>query len=86
VQEVLNWFFRTNSGTARGTAKDRMRTMLVNDRLELPAGQIEMLQEELVAVVSRYFDMEKDTTKFDLQQFERKASLVANFPLLRSKC
>jgi cell division topological specificity factor len=86
VQTVLNWFFRGNAETVRDTAKDRMRTMLVHDRLELPAGRLEMLEEELVAVVSRYFDLEKDTTKFDLQQFERRASLIANFPLLRSKC
>ena len=85
MQTVLNWFFRTTSGTVRETAKDRMRTMLVNDRLELPAGRLEMLQEELVAVVGRYFEMEKETTKFDLQQFDRRASLIANFPLLRSK-
>jgi cell division topological specificity factor len=71
--------------TVRETAKDRMKTMLVYDRLELPAGRIEILQEELIAVVSRYFELDKDTTKFDLHQIERKASLIANFPLLRSK-
>jgi cell division topological specificity factor len=86
VQQVLNWFFRGATGTVRETAKDRMRTMLVSDRLELPAGRIEMLQEELVAVVSRYFELDGETTKFDLQQFERRAQLIANFPLVRSKC
>ncbi|HEY9776906.1 MAG TPA: cell division topological specificity factor MinE [Planktothrix sp.] len=85
MQTVLNWFFRSQEVTVKDTAKDRMRNMLVHDRLELPAGRLEMLEEELVAVVSRYFDLEKDTTKFDLQQFERRASLIANFPLLRSK-
>jgi cell division topological specificity factor len=87
VQNVLNWLFGVNTGTVRETAKDRMRTMLVHDRLELPAGQIEILQEELIAVVSRYFEMDRDTTKFDLQEKEaRQAALIANFELLRSKC
>jgi hypothetical protein len=54
--------------------------------LELPAGRLEILEEELIAVVGRYFELDKDTTKFDLQQFDRKAALIANFPLLRSKC
>jgi cell division topological specificity factor len=62
-----------------------MRSMLVHDRLELPAGRLEILEEELIAVVSRYFDLDKDTTHFDLQQQERKAALIANFRLLRSK-
>ena len=83
---MLNWFFRPSTESAANTAKDRMRNMLVHDRLELPAGRLESLEEELIAVVGRYFELEKDTTKFDLQQFERKAALVANFPLLRSKC
>lgn len=84
--QVFNWFIRTTVGTAAHTAKDRMRNMLVHDRLELPAGRLESLEEELIAVVGRYFELDKDTTKFDLQQFDRKAALIANFPLLRSKC
>ena len=57
----------------------RFFTERENDRMET-------LEEELVAVVSRYFDLDKDTTHFDLQQYERRASLIANFRLLRSKC
>lgn len=60
--------------------------MLVHDRLELPAGRLEILEEELVAVVSRYFELDPESTRFDLQQMDRKAALIANFRLLRSKC
>jgi cell division topological specificity factor len=82
----LDWIFRPKTEDVRSTAKDRMRSMLTHDRLELPAGRLETLEEELIAVVSRYFDLDKDTTHFDLQQYERRASLIANFRLLRSKC
>jgi len=82
----LDWIFPRKHEDVRSTAKDRMRSMLTHDRLELPAGRLETLEEELVAVVSRYFDLDKDTTHFDLQQYERRASLIANFRLLRSKC
>ena len=84
--QVWNWFARLKPTTARTTAKDRMRSMLTHDRLELPAGRLECLEEELMAVVGRYFELDKNTTKFDLQQYDRRASLIANFPLLRSKC
>ena len=85
--QILNWFFQLNDNdSARITAKDRMKKMLVYDRLELPAGRLEVLEEELLAVVSRYFELDSETTHFDLQQNERKASFVANFRLLRSKC
>ena len=86
--QILDWIFRPNLKTddARVTARDRIKSMLTHDRLELPAGRLESLEEELTAVVSRYFDLDKDTTHFDLQQYERRASLIANFRLIRSKC
>ncbi|MBY0357334.1 MAG: cell division topological specificity factor MinE [Candidatus Obscuribacterales bacterium] len=83
--QVLNWFFRTKGDDVRTRAKDRMRLMLIHDRLELPPDRLASLEEELIAVVSRYFEIDRDTTRFDLQQYERRAALVANFPLLRSK-
>ena len=84
--QLLNWFFRPVAESSGTTAKDRMRNMLVHDRLELPAGRLESLEEELLAVVSRYFELDKETTRFDLQQYDRRAALIANFRLLRSKC
>jgi cell division topological specificity factor len=86
MQVLSNLFARFRPTTVRTTAKDRMRSMLTYDRLELPAGRLECLEEELMAVVSRYFELDKSTTQFDLQQLDRRAQLIANFPLLRSKC
>jgi cell division topological specificity factor len=83
--QVLNWFFRSTKEGARNTAKDRMRLMLIHDRLELPPDRLASLEEELIAVVSRYFEIDRQTTRFDLQQYDRRAALIANFPLLRSK-
>lgn len=84
--QVLNWFFRNKDDeNVRTRAKDRMRLMLIHDRLELPPDRLASLEEELIAVVSRYFDIDRQTTRFDLQQYERRAALIANFPLLRSK-
>lgn len=83
--QLLDWLFRRNGEDVRSKAKDRMRQMLIHDRLELPPDRLASLEEELVAVVCRYFDIDRDTTHFDLQQYERKAALIANFPLVRSK-
>lgn len=83
--QVLNWFFKTKPADVRTKAKDRMRLMLIHDRLELPPDRLASLEEELVAVVCRYFEIDRDAARFDLQQYERRAALIANFPLLRSK-
>lgn len=86
MQVLTSLIARFRPTTARTTAKDRMRNMLTYDRLELPAGRLECLEEELMSVVARYFELDKSTTQFDLQQYDRRASLIANFKLLRSKC
>lgn len=90
--QILKWFLPFNQDSTRNKAKatsskakERMQSMLLHDRLELPAGKIDSLQEELVAVVSRYFELDQTITNFDLKQFERRAFLTANFMLLRSK-
>ena len=83
--QVLNWFFKRKAEDVRTKAKDRMRLMLIHDRLELPPDRLASLQEELVAVVCRYFEIDRDAARFDLQQYERRAALIANSPLLRSK-
>jgi cell division topological specificity factor len=83
--QVLNWFFHQKNDTVRRRAKDRMRLMLIHDRLELPPDRLAGLEEELIAVVGRYFEIDRQATRFDLQQNERKAALIANFPLVRSK-
>ena len=84
--QVLNWFFRRKDEGAGKSAKDRMRLMLIHDRLELPPDRLSSLEEELIAVVSRYFEIDRETTRFDLQQqTDRRAALVANFPLVRSR-
>lgn len=82
----FDWLFGNEHASVRTTAKDRMHKMLIHDRLELPADRVASLEEELIAVVNRYFEIDRDSTRFDLQQYERKAALIANFPLLRSKC
>ena len=83
--QLFNWFIGHKNKSVRKHAKDRMRSMLIHDRLEMPPDRLASLEEELLACVSRYFEIERDTTRFDLQQYERRAALIANFPLLRSK-
>ena len=84
--QLFSWIFPPKTDDVRSTAKDRMRSMLTHDRLELPAGRLETLEEELMAVVGRYFELDKDTTHFDLQQYERRGIFIANFRLILSKC
>ncbi len=83
--QFLNWLLPFNHHSPKVTAKERMQSMLLHDRLELPAGKLESMQEELLKVVSNYFEFDSSTTNFDLKHFERKAFLTANFMLLRSK-
>ena len=43
--QLFSWIFPPKTDDVRSTAKDRMRSMLTHDRLELPAGRLETLEE-----------------------------------------
>ena len=63
------------------TAKERLQLVLIHDRTDLPAGVMEDLREELIDVISRHIDVERDAVEINITQDGRKQRLVAQIPL-----
>lgn len=66
-------------------AKERLRLVLVHDRTNVSPQFLEALKEELIAVISRYMEIEEDTMDVTLQSGEHQVALVANIPVRRMK-
>lgn len=66
-------------------AKERLRLVLVHDRTNVSPQFLEELKEELIAVISRYMDIETDHMDVTLQSGENQVALVANIPVRRMK-
>ncbi len=67
--------------TSSEIAKDRLQLVLIHDRLGLSQETIGQMQEEIIAVLSRYVDIERDKMDISLTQKRGQNKLVANIPL-----
>jgi len=80
VMNRLNRFFgRENSGA---TAKERLRLVLMSDHLSLAPDMIEQMKQDLVAVVSRYMEVDRDKIDVRFEHQDRVFAMLANVPII----
>ena len=77
---ILNKLFAKS--TSKDVAKKRLKFALVYDKLEVSDTILEQLQEEIVAVISRYFEIDKSALTLDIERFDDMSALVVNTPIL----
>lgn len=63
------------------TAKERLQLVLIHDRTDLPPGVMEDLRDEIIEVISRHIDVDRDQVDIQIAQDGRKQRLVAQIPL-----
>jgi cell division topological specificity factor len=62
-------------------AKERMKLVLIHDRTDLSPGSMEKLKDELIAVISRYIEIDPNAVRIDMTQEGREQRLIADIPL-----
>ena len=62
-------------------AKDRLQLVLVHDRLGLSEETLRRMQEELISVLSKYVDIDRDRMDIQLTKSKEQDKLVANIPI-----
>ena len=82
--ELIARVFGRESSSA-DIAKERLRLVLVHDRTNVSPQFLEGLKEELIAVISRYMEIDESQMDVNLQSGENQAMLVANIPVRRMK-
>jgi cell division topological specificity factor len=64
-------------------AKERLRLVLAHDRTTISPALLEMLKDEIIAVISRHVSIDPDSVEVTFSQNKRESRLVADIPLLR---
>ncbi len=80
IKKLLN-----KSEDSRSVAKKRLQFALVYDKLEVKDGMLEELQKDLVEVISRYFEIDRESLSLDIQRFEGSSALILNTPIVAAK-
>ncbi len=78
--DFFKTFFRPipPSGT---TAKERLRLVLLSDHLSLAPDVVEALKRDLIEVISRYVEIDREHTDVSFEHREREIAMLASIPI-----
>lgn len=70
---------------SKEVAKKRLKFALIYDRLEVTEDVLTALHSDIVEVISRYFEIDKDALKLDIRRSDDLSALVVNTPILSTR-
>ena len=81
--EFLRWLlnqrdFAKDRERTKDTARQRLRLVLMHDRLDMAPENMEAMKHELWEVVSRYMVVEDDFMEFEIRRLDELMVLVSN--------
>jgi len=62
-------------------AKERLKLVLIHDRTDLTPGKLDSLKDELIAVISRYVEIDPLGLNIQVEHNGREQRLIADIPL-----
>lgn len=81
--EFFKRFFNPEPSSV--TARERLRLVLLSDHLALAPDVVESLKTDLIAVISRYVDVDAANCDVTFEQQDRQVAMLANIPILGMK-
>lgn len=62
-------------------AKERMKLVLIHDRVNMNSNTLDSLKNEIIGVISRHVDVDTDAVHIEMTQEGRQQRLIAEIPL-----
>ena len=87
--KVLGFFRQTDTEqekeSTKETACNRLRVVLMQDRTNLTPELMERMRREMVDLLSKYVEMDKDALELNLEQDGDQVALMLSIPVIRAK-
>ena len=81
MNRLKSFFQRSPEPTSRQAAKQRLQLVLVHDRNQIEPGMLELIKDEIIAVISKHLDVDRTGVQVNFTDTERESKLVADIPL-----
>ncbi len=73
--------FRRRSNSTQNIAAERLRLVLTHDRANISPGMLEVLKDEIIAVISKHLDIDIDKVVVNFTEDNRETRLMADIPI-----
>jgi cell division topological specificity factor len=78
----LNSLLGRSKPTSREIAKNRLQLVLVHDRVNMSPQLLQMLKDELIAVITKYLEIDEENMEVTFTQSKRQSRLMADIPVI----
>ena len=87
ITGFLSRFFgkENEANMTKTVAKERLRLVLVHDRLDFSETVMENLREDLIAAIGKYMEIDQEALEVSLSRDDDGVALIANIPVLNVK-
>lgn len=82
VEMLFPW---NNNANSRNRAKSRLKLIIAHDRACINPDMMTAMREEILDVVARYVEVDREEMEFTLSNDQRMTSLTANLPIRQIK-
>ena len=88
MMDLIQKFFSSNSRDKAGSkniAKERLQFVLLQDKLEISPRNLEKIKDELIAVLSKYVEIDREYIDITLNKIDTSTAIIANIPVKKKK-
>ncbi len=85
---VLSFFQRDrmqDGESSKDTATNRLKLVLMQDRSNLDGATMQKMREQLIAVISKYIEIDQDALDLNLEADGDEIALMLNIPVIRAR-
>ena len=83
----MSWLDRLlgRNETSGQMAKQRLQMVLIHDRADMPPGLLEVIKDDIIAVIAKHTAIDTDKVEVHLEQSAHENRLVAEIPLAAAR-